>query len=254
MNREEIIKVFDLYKSFKVGDQNIEVLKGINLTIYEGDFIVIYGPSGCGKSTLLHSILGLEKPTQGYIEFSNTNLYAQMNTDKNGNPSEDLLSEFRKRNIGMIYQQPNWVKSLDVIENVELPLSLLGVSKESRELRAYEMVETVGMINWKNYFPMQLSSGQQQKIALARALIGDPKVIIADEPTGNLDFESGQELMNILQNLNQRRKKTIIMVTHDLEYLSYATKTVKMFDGRIVDNIEVEKQVIKKKTVDRPYE
>lgn len=227
---EPIIQVKNLNKSFHVGAGDVPVLKDINFEITISDFMIIFGPSGCGKSTLLHTILGLEEPSSGMITILGQNLYDGI--------TEDKRSEFRKKHIGMIYQQPNWIRSLTVLENVAFPLSLLGIEKEVRTAKAFSMLEKVGMTNWASYIPTELSSGQQQKVALTRALITDPEIIIADEPTGNLDFESGQELMQILTKLNTEQSKTIVMVTHDLEYLKYAKNTIKMIDGKIVSEYD----------------
>lgn len=221
-----IIKVEDIHKTFQVGDQQVEVLKGIEFEAMSGDFIVVFGPSGCGKSTLLHTILGLERPTNGRVLFFGEDMYL--------NTKEDDRSEFRKRHIGMVYQQPNWVKSLTVLENVSFPLLLLGVDKTKAQEKARWFLEAVDMANWADYVPTELSSGQQQKISLARSLINNPEVIIADEPTGNLDFASGQEIMSLLANLNSEQGKSIIMVTHDLEYIKYSKSVIRMLDGRVI--------------------
>lgn len=231
-----VIEIKNIVKVFKVGTQNVLVLDNVSMTVNEGDFLIIYGPSGCGKSTLLHVLLGLEEPTSGEIYVFNKNIY--------NNTSEDDRSEFRKNNIGMIYQQPNWVKSLSVLENIAFPLLLLGLDKMSANQKAAQLLTSIGMMDWADYFTSELSSGQQQKIALARALIIDPKIIVADEPTGNLDFKSGQELMQLLSAHNENGK-TVIMVTHDLEYLKYARQAVKMFNGRIVE----EDKKINKETI-----
>jgi putative ABC transport system ATP-binding protein len=164
--------------------------------------------------------------------------------------SEDERAEFRKQYVGMVYQQPNWIKSLTVLENVAFPLSLMGMEKARRNQTAINMLQTMEMTNWANYVPAQLSSGQQQKVALARALVADPKVIIADEPTGNLDFDSGQELMKILTKLNRDGGKTVIMVTHDLEYLDFAHTAVRMFNGEIVGTYTGEGKKELFKTID----
>jgi len=220
-----IITVDHLFKSFQVGKQDVPILKDVTFRVDSGDFCIIFGPSGCGKSTLLHTILGLEAPTKGICLFLSQDFYNDMN--------EDQRSEFRKNHIGMVYQQPNWIKSLSVMENVAFPLILLGKSRVEAYEKAKTMLTLMDMSDWASYIPMDLSSGQQQKIALARALITDPEVVIADEPTGNLDFESGQELMQILVKLNKEQKKTILMVTHDLEYLKFAKTVIRMFDGTI---------------------
>lgn len=220
-----IIQVQNLSKSFHVGEQDVPVLKDISFTVNPNDFCIIFGPSGCGKSTLLHTILGLEAPSTGTCIFLSKNLYVGMD--------EDQRSDFRKNHVGMVYQQPNWIKSLTVVENVAFPLVLMGKPKGESMEKAHTMLEVMGMGEWSRYAPTELSSGQQQKVALARALVTNPEVIIADEPTGNLDFESGQELMQLLVKLNNEQAKTILMVTHDLEYLKYAKTVVKMFNGTI---------------------
>jgi len=223
-----IIELRSASKTFRVKTQDVVVLKKINLEIKEG-FSIIFGPSGCGKSTLLHIILGLEPPTTGTVHFFDFNFYGF---------EEDERSEFRKNNIGMIYQQPNWIKSLTVLENVSFASLLLGTDKEKAKTKAREVLKMVGMIDWADYLPTELSSGQQQKVSLARALITDPKVIIADEPTGNLDYQSGIELMQLLKKLEENGK-SIIMVTHNVENIDFATTIVQMFDGQVVKTIDV---------------
>lgn len=220
-----VIKTDNVNKSFHVGTQDIQVLKGISFEIKSGDFSIIFGPSGCGKSTLLHGLLGLEAPTSGSVTILDKNLYL--------GTSEDDRSEFRKNHIGMVYQQPNWIKSLTVIENIRFPLLLKRVDPDSALLKAHEVLKRVEMDDWADYLPSELSSGQQQRVALGRAIITNPEIIIADEPTGNLDFEAGQMLMQLLQDLNQKEGKTIIMVTHDLEYLQFAKSGIKIFDGKV---------------------
>lgn len=219
------IKIKNLNKSFPIAKGHVKVLKNINLEIEQGKFTILIGPSGCGKSTLLHTILGLEKPTSGSVEVFGTNLYL----DK----TEDQIAEFRMKTIGMVYQQPNWIKSLNVVKNIEMPLTLEGVNEETRVGKAKEMLTSIEMTDWSTYYPSELSSGQQQKISLVRALISNPPIIIADEPTGNLDFKSGEEVLQFLKKFNYKKDKTILMVTHDLEYLRYADVAIKMFDGQI---------------------
>ncbi len=229
-----LVEVKNVFKSFQVGTQTIEILKGVSCEINSGDFSIILGPSGCGKSTLLHTILGLEEPSSGDIIFLGENIYA--NTD------EDYRSTFRKKHIGMIYQQPNWIKSMNVSENVAFPLILLGMEKEAAIARAIELLKQVGLENWANYVPTELSGGQQQRIALARGLANNPEIIIADEPTGNLDYQSGQAVMQLLSDLNTKQGKTIIMVTHDLEYLKFAKKAIRLLDGKVL-NVYDEKNI-----------
>ena len=221
-----VIKAVDIKKSFKVGVQTIEVLKGISFEVKKSDFVIILGPSGSGKSTLLHILLGLEIPTSGQIICIGTDMYAF--------PSEDERSSFRKQHIGMVYQQPNWIKSLTVLENVAFPLSLLGFDKVTALKKAAQTLEHMGMMAWSRYVPTELSGGQQQKVALARALVTEPELIIADEPTGNLDYESGQELLRVLTELNNMGR-TILMVTHDLEYIKYGKTAIRIKDGMVMD-------------------
>ena len=230
MIQNTIISVQNVSKSFKVGIQNVPVLKDVSFVIRKDDFLIIFGPSGCGKSTLLHTMLGLEAPSRGTIEFLGKNLYQ--------NTSEDERSEFRKVHVGMVYQQPNWIKSLTVLENIAFPLLLLGQERKQTIEKAKIILSTLEMTDWAFYNPTELSSGQQQRIALARGLVTNPEVIIADEPTGNLDYESGQELMKLLTHLNKTENKTVVMVTHDLEYLNFAKTAIRMFNGEVVGNYE----------------
>lgn len=228
---EVILKVQDMYKNYQVGIQEIPVLKGINLEVHRGDFAIILGASGSGKSTLLHGILGLERPSFGIVECLGVNLYTLV--------TEDERSDFRKKHIGMVYQQANWIKSLTVVENVAFPLALLGVDKSEAMTRAWQSLQNLNMQNWVGYIPTELSGGQQQKVALARALVTDPEVIIADEPTGNLDYESGQDLMQLLVKFNNLGK-TVIMVTHDLEYVKYSKTAIRIRDGKVLEIVRNE--------------
>ncbi len=224
--QSNIIEINQIHKSFRVGVQDVTVLKNINFNIRYGDFIIIFGPSGCGKSTLLHIILGLEPPTTGEIKFLGQDIYK--------NSDEDARSEFRKQHVGMVFQQANWIKSLQVRENVAFPLLLLGSEKPRAFIKATEMLRKLELEAWADYMPTELSGGQQQRISLARALINNPEIIIADEPTGNLDFKAGQDIMRLLKEMNTNENKTVIMVTHDLEYLTYANTAVRMLDGEVI--------------------
>lgn len=228
---DTIIKIENLKKSFKVGYGEVEVLKGINIEIKRGEFVIIFGPSGCGKSTLLHCLLGLENPTSGTVFMEDKDYYAM---------TEDERALYRRHKVGMIYQQSLWIGSLKVIENLSFPLHLLNVPEEQILDKALKALTVVGMNDWQNYIPTELSSGQQQKINLARALMIDPILIVADEPTGNLDTVSGQELLDTFNKLVDQGK-TIIMVTHDLEYLKYATKIFHIVDGMVVEEVSPKK-------------
>ncbi len=236
MTKKEILTIKDVTKNFVVGKQKIEIIKKASFTIYEQDFVIIFGPSGCGKSTLLHIMLGLEEPSSGQVNLLGQNLY---------HLDEDNRAELRKKQIGMIYQQAFWMQSRTVLQNVAFPLTLLGKPRSVAYERALESLKLTGMDNWQNYFPTELSSGQQQKVSLARALINNPTLIVADEPTGNLDSGSSLELMNLMNKLNHAGK-TIIMVTHDLEFLKFGSRVVEMKDGEVIQELTNNHSEIKK--------
>lgn len=221
------IQTHDLEKSFTIRDGVVPILKKINLTIREGEFVIIFGPSGCGKSTLLHTLLGLEKPTAGTVIVDDKDHYSL---------TEDERALYRRYHYGIIYQQPLWISSLTVKENVAFVLHLVNYYDELMMPKVHEILSLVGMENWADYRPNELSSGQQQKISLARSLALDPLLIVADEPTGNLDTVSGQELIEQFRKISDGGH-TIIMVTHDLEYLKYGTHLVHMVDGEVVEEI-----------------
>lgn len=231
-----IIQVQNVSKVFNVKAQDILVLKNINVELYPGEFVVIFGPSGSGKSTLLNVILGLEPATTGTVFVGGVNVSDIQNDDE--------LAAFRKRNIGIVYQQTNWIKALNVVDNVAFAIELLGVDKYSAYQKAIEMLDLVGMKGWADFSPNELSAGQQQKVALARALITDPGIIVADEPTGNLDYQSGLELMAIFQRL-QQQGKTVLMITHNPDNLEYASQILQIFDGSLIQNIQTKGQDIK---------
>ncbi len=196
-SKDVLIEAQNIDKYFKVGEQDVHVLKNLSLKIEAGDFVIIFGSSGSGKSTLLHILLGLEEPTNGKLLFLGNNLYA--GTD------EDYRAEVRKKHIGMVYQQANWVKSLSVAENIAFPLQLLGMEKTQAIARAREALGKFELQDWADYYPTELSSGQQQRISMARAIIHNPMVVVADEPTGNLDYENGLKVMQLLQDLNKKK-------------------------------------------------
>lgn len=229
---QSIIKLRNISKKFITSVQTINVLKNITFDVSENDFLILFGKSGCGKSTLLYIILGLEEPTEGSVEILNTQIFKN-NNSRDYLKNEDERGGFRMQNIGMVYQQPYWIQSMSVAENVSVPLTLLGIHKKARLKKTQDMLEQLEIAQWSKLNPKELSSGQQQLVSLARALITNPKIIVADEPTGNLDYESGQKLIKLLSDLNKNYNKTILMVTHDLEYLSYGKTIVKMFDGEV---------------------
>lgn len=227
--KKPIILAEHLNKTFIVGKNKINILKDVNVEIFPQEFIVILGPSGSGKSTLMNSILGLEPPTSGKVMVKNENL-----ADKKPN----VLTKFRFRFFGIVFQRPEWVRSLTVIQNVALPLALNNVSKKERNDRAMERLREVGMDDHADYFPTELSGGQQQKVTLARALINNPDIIVADEPTGNLDTKSADRVMNMFKELNEKQNKTILMVTHNIDYVRYASRTIYIRDGKVVQGAE----------------
>ena len=222
---EPVIKIDGLTKVFLTDEVETHALSGIHLEIRRGDYISIAGPSGCGKSTLL-SILGLlDSPSDGgYI--------------LNGRPVQELThserARVRNREIGFIFQAFNLIGDLTVYENVELPLTYRGMPSSERRNRVHEALEKVEMAHRMNHYPSQLSGGQQQRVAVARALGGQPSILLADEPTGNLDSKNGGAVMDLLKELHQEGA-TICMVTHDPRYASFADRTIHLFDGRIVE-------------------
>jgi len=222
---ESLIRLAGVTKVFVTDEVETHALSGVHLEIHEGQYISIAGPSGCGKSTLL-SILGLlDTPTEGKYTL-------------NGHPVAELTpeqrSKIRNREVGFIFQAFNLIGDLTVYENVELPLTYRGMTGADRKKRVQEALERVGMSHRMKHYPSQLSGGQQQRVAVARALGGKPSILLADEPTGNLDSKNGEAVMNLLRELH-REGATICMVTHDPRYAAHADRTVHLFDGRIVD-------------------
>src|ERR1700688_62216 len=228
MNASEappVIKLKDLTKVFATDDVETHALSNVSLEIARGEYVSIGGPSGCGKSTLL-SILGLlDSPTQGLYEL-------------NGRPVAELASSerarVRNREIGFIFQSFNLIGDLTVFENVELPLTYRGMRPAERRQRVTEALERVGMAHRAKHLPSQLSGGQQQRVAVARAVGGEPVILLADEPTGNLDSKSGEAVMDLLKELHQSGA-TICMVTHDPRYARHADRHIHLFDGRVVE-------------------
>ena len=222
---DAVIKLDGLTKVFLTDEVETHALSGIHLEIKRGDYISINGPSGCGKSTLL-SILGLlDSPSDGAYTL-------------NGRPVQELThrdrARVRNREIGFIFQAFNLIGDLTVYENVELPLTYRGMPASERKQRVQEALEKVEMAHRMKHYPSQLSGGQQQRVAVARALGGQPSILLADEPTGNLDSRNGEAVMDLLRDLH-REGATICMVTHDPRYSSYADRTIHLFDGRIVE-------------------
>lgn len=220
-----IIDVRNVTKDFVVGKNTIPVLKGVNLQIKAADFVVIFGPSGCGKSTLLNVILGLEAPTKGEVEIRDTKIY---------NLSDDQRATFRAHKIGMVYQMPYWIKSLNVQENIAFPLIIEGAPEREAMTRARRVMGEIGIEDLAKQIPTQLSGGEQQKVGLARALVTNPWILMADEPTGNLDSTAGDEVLAIFQELNIKHKRTVVIVTHNPAYWDCGNRRIEMKDGQIV--------------------
>ena len=222
---ETLIHLENLGKVFETDEVETHALSSIHLTIHRGEYVAIAGPSGCGKSTLL-SILGLlDTPTDGQYWLDGKPVQALGFTER---------ARIRNREIGFIFQSFNLIGDLTVAENVELPLTYRGMAAAERKRRVGEALERVSMAHRSRHLPSQLSGGQQQRVAVARALAGDPLILLADEPTGNLDSRNGEAVMDLLRDLHQQGS-TICMVTHDTRFSKYAQRTIHLFDGRVVD-------------------
>jgi len=219
-----MIIIKELTKVFQAEDVQTMALNQVNFQVSQGEFVAIMGPSGCGKSTLLNTIGMLDEPTSGQYLFLGNDIF---------NLSEKERTAIRKKNIGFVFQNFNLIDELTVFENVELPLIYLGVPPPERKLKTIEILERLEMAHRKKNFPMQLSGGQQQRIAIARALVVNPVLLLADEPTGNLDSLHGEDVMNLFIKLNDAGT-TIVMVTHSARDTEYSTRIVNLFDGQIV--------------------
>jgi len=219
-----VVEVTNLYKTYKLGALDVEVLKGINLSIQSGEFVSVMGPSGSGKSTLLYLIGGLDKPTSGSVKIKGKELAVMNDRDE---------SVMRRREIGFVFQFYNLIPNLNVEENVMLPVLLDGKKLKDYRNRLDELLEIVGLTDRRYHTPRELSGGQQQRVAIARALINEPDVILADEPIGNLDSKSGTEIMLLLKRINREKGKTIIQVTHSKEAAEYGNRIINVRDGRV---------------------
>lgn len=222
---DKVIEVKDLYKLYRVGDEVVRALDGVDFNIYEGEFCAIVGTSGSGKSTLLNMLAGLEKPTKGSVVIADQHI-EKMN--------EEQLVRFRRENVGFIFQSFHLLGTLNALENVALPLSFRGVSKDIRLKKADKMLDLVKLAKHKRHLPNQMSGGQQQRVGVARALVVDPKIIFADEPTGNLDSHTSEEVMELMQQVVREQKKTLVMVTHDAHLATYADRVFHIRDGKIL--------------------
>lgn len=218
------IEIRDLKKYYKLGGTVIKALDGIDLDINRGEFIAILGTSGSGKSTLLNLLAGLEKPSKGTITYGNIDI-TKLN--------EAQVTKFRNLNIGFVFQSYNLLPNLTALENVALPLTFKGVGKEERTQEAKRILKEVGLEKRLENLPKELSGGQQQRVSIARAFVGTPKIIFADEPTGNLDTKTSFEVISLIKKIITQNKQTLIMVTHDEEMAEFADRTLYMRDGKI---------------------
>lgn len=222
---EPLVKIKELKKYYRVGDERIEALRGINLEIAQGEFISIVGTSGSGKSTLLNIISSLERPTRGEVIIGKTSL---------NKIKEKKLSDFRRDNIGFIFQSYNLLDPLTALENTVLPLIFRGIGKKEREKMGKEILCKVGLEDRMQNKPSQMSGGQQQRVSIARAIINNPKIIFADEPTGNLDSKTTEEILELLINSAKVNNSTLVMVTHDPVVAARADRSIHLKDGLII--------------------
>ena len=224
-----LVSLRNIAKSYRRGGQAIPVLSGISFDIASGEFLALMGPSGSGKSTLLNLIAGIDRPSGGSLTVGGVDI---------GALSEGELAAWRAENIGFIFQFYNLMPVLDALENVELPLLLTPLSRRERRERAELALDMVGLSDRLAHTPAELSGGQQQRVAIARAIVTDPRIIVADEPTGDLDATSAQSIMHLLMRLNKELGKTLIMVTHDARSATYASRTLHLEKGQLVHTPE----------------
>lgn len=219
-----VIRVRDLYKIYRVGETKVRALNGVDFEIYKGEFVAIVGTSGSGKSTLLNMLAGLEKPTKGEIIIGKVHMERL---------TEKQLVAFRREKVGFIFQSYNLLNTMNAVENVALPLSFRGVAKRVRLKKAREFLALMGVADQEKHMPNQMSGGQQQRVGIARALVVDPQIIFADEPTGNLDSKTTMEVLRLMQRIVREQKQTLVMVTHDNNLASYADRRIRIVDGKI---------------------
>lgn len=223
---EEILRVEHLTKKYGRGENQVIAVDDMSFSVNRGEFVAIVGSSGSGKSTLLHLIGGVDRPTSGKVFIEGKDVYSL---------NEENLAIFRRRQVGLIYQFYNLIPILNVVENITLPCDLDGKKVDKQKID--EILKTLGLQNRQNNLPNELSGGQQQRVSIGRALINNPAIILADEPTGNLDSKSSDEIVELLKVSNKKYKQTIVMITHDLEIAKIADRIIKIEDGRIVSEV-----------------
>lgn len=223
--KQSIINLKDVWKIYKMGEVDVSALKGITLNINQGDFLAITGSSGSGKSTMMNLVGCLDLPTKGSIYLDSRDI---------SKLRESELAQIRGKKIGFIFQQFNLIPNLSALENVMLPLEFQDISTETARKRAIDLLNIVGLGDRMHHLPSQLSGGEQQRVAIARALSNNPDVVLADEPTGNLDSKSGLEVISLLENLWEKEGKTVIMVTHDLNLARHARRHIQLKDGQVI--------------------
>ena len=221
-----LIEIRNLTKSFQKGDETITPLRDVSLDIDDGEFVSLMGPSGTGKSTLLNQIAGIDKPTSGTITVNETEITTI---------SRSRLAKWRAANVGYIFQTHNLIPVLTAYENVELPLLLLPFNRAERQRRVQIALEAVELLDRANHYPRQLSGGQEQRVGIARAIVTDPKVVVADEPTGDLDSATSSHILDLLKRLNSELGTTLLMVTHDADAAATAGRQLRLDDGRLID-------------------
>ena len=226
--KNTIIKLENVYKTYKMGKVEVPALSNINLEVKQGEFLAIAGASGSGKSTMMNLVGSLDKPTKGTIYLENDDISYL---------SESNLAEIRGKKIGFVFQQFDLIPTLTALENVVLPMEFQDISENKAKERAKRLLELTGLKNRMNHKPAELSGGEQQRVAIARSLANNQEVILADEPTGNLDSKTGEYIMKFLCELHKNEKKTIIMVSHDPKLIKYAERVIKLKDGKIEKEI-----------------
>jgi putative ABC transport system ATP-binding protein len=231
-----LIETQNLTKIYGSGSTAVIALDHVNLKVNQGEFVAVMGPSGCGKSTLLHLLGGLDKPSEGQVVIEGASL-AKMR--------DDALTEMRRRKIGFVFQFYNLIPVLSAVENAALPVTLDGIKPTESRARAAEWLKRFGLGDRQNSRPDQLSGGQQQRVAISRALVAEPALILADEPTGNLDTRSGDEIAGLLRDVSEKFGRTVIMVTHDPRIAAYADRIVFLKDGKVIDETLLETRKVK---------